>query len=173
MAKVSFTSITPIKSRDDITVTLGNKEIIVKSYLPVKEKAELVDYIIQSSFDAKGLFSPIRQAIYTTIGLLKWYTNINFTDTMLENIEKTYDTIILNNILVVIENIPKEEYKAINSMIVDAVIETKDYLRSFAGQLQSTTQDFNQTNFDVEKIASVLQDPNQIGFVKEVMQKMG
>jgi hypothetical protein len=46
MAKVSFTSITPIKSRDDITVTLGNKEIIVKSYLPVKEKAELVDYII-------------------------------------------------------------------------------------------------------------------------------
>jgi hypothetical protein len=79
---------------------------------------------------------------------------------MLENIEKTYDTIILNNILVVIENIPKEEYKAINSMIVDAVIETKDYLRSFAGQLQSTTQDFNQTNFDVEKIASVLQDPN-------------
>ena len=173
MAKVSFTSITPIKSRDDITVTLGNKEIIVKSYLPVKEKAELVDYIIQSSFDAKGLFSPIRQAIYTTIGLLKWYTNINFTDTMLENIEKTYDTIILNNIFVVIENIPEEEYKAINSMITDAVIETKDYLRSFAGQLQSTTQDFNQTNFDVEKIASVLQDPNQIGFVKEVMQKMG
>ena len=173
MAKISFTSITPIKSRDDITVTLGNKEIIVKSYLPVKEKAELVDYIIQSSFDAKGLFSPIRQAIYTTIGLLKWYTNINFTDTMLENIEKTYDTIILNNILVVIENIPEEEYKVINSMITDAVIETKDYLRSFAGQLQSTTQDFNQTNFDVEKIASVLQDPNQIGFVKEVMQKMG
>ena len=75
MAKVSFTSITPIKSKNDINVKFGDKDVIVKQYLPIKEKAELVDYIIQSSFDERGLFSPLREAIYTTIGMLKWYTN--------------------------------------------------------------------------------------------------
>ena len=159
MAKVSFTSITPIKSKDDITVKFGDKEIVVKQYLPVKEKADLVDYVIQSSFDINALFSPLRQEIYITIGMLKWYTNINFTDTMMQNIEKTYDAIILNKIDTLLENIPKEEYDVIYNMINDAVLETKDYARSFAGQVRAMSDDYNETAFDVEKIASTLQDP--------------
>lgn len=173
MAKVSFTSITPIKSKDDITVKFGDKEIVVKQYLPIKEKADLVDYVIQSSFDINALFSPLRQEIYITIGMLKWYTNINFTDTMMQNVEKTYDAIILNKIDTLLENIPKEEYDTIYNMINNAVLETKDYARSFAGQVRAMNDDYNETAFDVEKIASTLQDPNQLGLVKDIMNKMG
>lgn len=173
MAKVSFTAITPIKSKDDITTKIGDKEIIVKAYLPIKDKADLVTYIIQSSFDTNGLFSPVRQAIYTTIGLLRWYTNINFTDTMMINVEKTYDAIILNGLEKVLEEIPEDEYLIINDMIDDAVVETKDYLRSFAGQVNSARSDYDETNFDLNKIAEVLQDPKQIGLVKDIMEKMG
>ena len=173
MARVSFTSITPIKSKDDITVKFGDKEIVVKQYLPIKEKADLVDYVIQSSFDINALFSPLRQEIYITIGMLKWYTNINFTDTMMQNVEKTYDAIILNKIDTLLENIPKEEYDTIYNMINNAVLETKDYARSFAGQVRAMNDDYNETAFDVEKIASTLQDPNQLGLVKDIMNKMG
>ena len=173
MAKVSFTSITPIKSKDDITVKFGDKEIVVKQYLPIKEKADLVDYVIQSSFDINALFSPLRQEIYITIGMLKWYTNINFTDTMMQNVEKTYDAIILNKIDTLLENIPKEEYDTIYNMINNAVLETKDYARSFAGQVRAMNDDYNETAFDVEKIASTLQDQNQLGLVKDIMNKMG
>lgn len=173
MAKVSFNSITPIKSKDDIVVQFGDKDIVVKQYLPIHDKADLVDYIIQSSFDTNGLFSPIRLDIYRTIGLLRWYTNINFTDTMIKQIEKTYDAIILNGLKTLLNTIDTAEYETIITMINDAVIETKDYLRSFAGQLQRTNQDYNIMNMDMEKISETLQDPQQIGFLREVMEKMG
>lgn len=173
MAKISFTSLTPIKTVEDKTVNMNGKDIIVKQYLPIKDKADLVTYIIQSAFDENGLFSPVRQALYTTLGLLRWYTNINFTETMIQNIEKTYDAIILNKIDQVLEAIPAEEYACINGMINDAVIETKDYLRSFVGQLSAARSDYDQTEFNLEKIADILQDPKQVGFVKELMEKMG
>ncbi len=173
MAKVSFTSITPIKSKDDIVVKFGDKDIVIKQYLPVKDKADLITYIIQSAFDENGLFSPVRQDIYTTIGLLKWYTNISFTENMMINVEKTYDSIIINNLDQLLENIDSDEYVTITNMIDDAVIETKDYLRSFAGQIRSSRESYDMTNIDVEKITEALQDPTQIGLVKDIMEKMG
>lgn len=173
MAKVSFTSITPIKSKDDIVVKFGDKDIVIKQYLPVKDKADLITYIIQSAFDENGLFSPVRQDIYTTIGLLKWYTNISFTENMMINVEKTYDSIIINNLDQLLENIDSDEYITITNMIDDAVIETKDYLRSFAGQIRSSRESYDMTNIDVEKITEALQDPTQIGLVKDIMEKMG
>jgi len=51
MAKVSFTSLTPIKGIEDKSVTIGDKNIVIKQYLPIKDKADLVTYIIQSAFD--------------------------------------------------------------------------------------------------------------------------
>lgn len=173
MAKVSFNSITPIKSKEDRIVKFEDKDIIIRQYLPIKDKADLVTYIIQSAFDENGLFSPVRQEIYTTIGLLRWYTNINFTESMMQNIEKTYDYIQLNHLDILLENIDEEEYLCIGKMIDDAVIETKDYLRSFVGQLNAARTDYDKTQFDLEKVAEILQDPAQVGFVKELMQKMG
>ena len=173
MAKISFTSITPIKSIEDKIVKFEDKDVVVKQYLPIKDKADLVTYVIQSAFDENGLFSPVRQEIYVTIGLLRWYTNINFTDNMMINVEKTYDSIVLNHVNNLLDEINEDEYNCIIDMIDDAVIETKDYLRSFAGQLRSARQDYDETNFDMEKIAETLQDPKQIGLVKEIMEKMG
>lgn len=173
MAKVSFTALTPIKGKEDKIIKFEDKNIVVKQYLPIKEKAELVDYVIQLSFDDKGLFSPLRQRIYKTVGFLKWYTDINFTDTMLINIEKTYDAILLNGLSEILDEINDEEYNLMNAIIDEAIVETKDYIRSFAGQLNATKRDYDETNFDMEKIKETLQDPTQIGFVKEVMEKMG
>lgn len=173
MAKVSFTSLTPIKSIEDKVVKFNDKEIVVKQYLPIKDKADLVTYIIQSAFDDNGLFSPVRQRIYETVGKLRWYTNINFTDTMNTNIEKTYDSIILNQLKRILDEIPEDEHIEICDMIDEAVTETKDYLRSFAGQLRATTNDYEATNFNLDKIAETLQDPEQLGLVKNIMEKMG
>lgn len=173
MAKVSFTQITPIKEQDDKIVKFENKDIVVKQYLSIKDKADLVDYIVQSGFDNTGLFSPVRQEIYQTIGMLRWYTNINFTDTMLLNIEKTYDAIVLNNIKNILTNIPEKELNTIETMINDSIAEVKEYIRSFAGQLRATQNDYDATKLDLEEISKSLEDPEKIGFVKELMEKMG
>lgn len=174
MAKVGFTTLINIKSIEDKNVTINGKEVVVKQYLPVSEKAELLDYVIQSSFDTNGLLSPIRYNLYYKIGILRWYTNISFTEAMLQNIEKTYDAIVINGLYEdIIKYIPEKELQNIKDMISWACGITGDYISSFAGQLRATQTDYNNTTFDLEKIAETLQDPKQIGLVKELMEKMG
>jgi len=56
---------------------------------------------------------------------------------MMQNIEKTYDLIIINHIGDILADIDEEERINIQKMIIDAINEAKDYIRSFAGQLQS------------------------------------
>ena len=168
----SFTKITALKKIEDKIIEINNQEVIIKQYLSIKEKAELVDYVVQSSFDEKGLLNPLRQKIYTTIGIIRWYTNINLTETMLREIEKTYDLICINHIY---ENICDnlEEYQVIIDFINCALKETFNHINSFAGQLQYAKTDYQNLNFDMEEMEKTLQDPNQIGFLKEVMEKMG
>lgn len=174
MAKVSFTSLTPIKKVEDKIIKIEDKDIIVKQYLPVAEKAELIDYVIQSAFDQNGLLSPLRYELYFTIGLLRWYTNINFTETMLQNVEKIYDSIVYNKLDQVIKTaIPETELQQIEKMLLWAIEIVQAYSGSFAGQLRAAKMDYDDTSFDLEKIASTLQDPQQLGLVKELMTKMG
>ena len=93
---------------------------------------------------------------------------------MLKEIEKTYDLIILNNIYSqVINNIDEIEIEIIKCWIIEAINSTFTHINSFAGQLQYAKTDYQNLNFDMEQIEKTLQDPNQIGFLKEVMEKMG
>lgn len=171
---VGLTKITPIKKKDPITVNINEQDIIIKQYLSIKDKADLITYVVQSSFNENGSLNPLREKIYTVIGILKWYTNINFTDTMLKEIEKTYDLIILNNIYSqVINNIDEIEIEIIKCWIIEAINSTFTHINSFAGQLQYAKTDYQNLNFDMKEMEKTLQDPNQIGFLKEVMEKMG
>ena len=171
---VGLTKITPIKKKDPITVNINGQDVIIKQYLPIKDKADLMTYVIQSSFDSNGLLNPLRQEIYTVIGILRWYSNINFTDTMLKDIEKTYDIICLNNLYnQIIDNIDIEERTNLQLLLSKVIFETSAHINSFAGQLQYARTDYQNLNFDMEQIEKTLQDPNQIGFLKEVMEKMG
>jgi hypothetical protein len=43
------------------------------------------------TFDVDGFVSPLRFELYSKVFLIKYYTNINITDTMIDNIEKTYE----------------------------------------------------------------------------------
>lgn len=174
MAKVSFNSLITVKTVEDVTIDINGKKISVKQYLPIKAKTEMLDTIIQSSFDDKGIFSPLRYKIYYLFGLIQYYTNINITDTMLKDIEKTYDLFILNNIeQAVLAAIPESEKQVIEIMSTDAITAIINYSNSFAGQIAVVARDYKNTNFDLEKISQTLSDPSQIGFLKELMTKMG
>lgn len=174
MAKIGFTSLTPIKSVEDKIVKIEDKEIVVKQYLSIKDKADLLDYVIQSTFDNDGLLSPLRYNLYFTIGLLRWYTNINFTETMLQNVEKTYDSIVINQLDEHIKAaIPEKELQTIESLLNEALISIRAYTDSFAGQLRAVRTDYDMTELDLEKITNTIQDPAQLAFVKELLTKMG
>ena len=174
MAKISFNKLTPIKGVEPTTITIGENEITVERYLPMADKAAFVERVLNTVIDDTGFINPMRLDVMFHIELIKTYTNISITDKMMENPSKVYDLLALNNILSsVLEVIPEEEYEDLMNDVGECAKHTVDYLNSFAGMIKNITTNYDSTKMNVEEIISTLGDPNQIGLVKDILDKIG
>jgi hypothetical protein len=112
--------------------------------------------------------------IYTNLEILAAYTNISITEKMFENAAKTYDSLILNHILdQVIEAMPEEEYNMLFDAITESAEHIINYLTSFAGLIKTSSEHYDNTKFNLEEIMATLNDPEKIGFVKDILDKLG
>ena len=174
MAKISFNKLTPIKSVDPTVVTIGENEITVERYLPMADKASFVERVLNAVIDDTGFINPMRLDVMFHIELIKTYTNISITDKMMENPSKVYDLLMLNHILsAVLEAIPEEEYEDLMNDVGECAKHTVDYLNSFAGMIKNVVANYDATKMNVEEIMKTLDDPEKIGLVKDVLDKIG
>lgn len=174
MAKVSLNSITPIKKIDSVKIKIGEQEIEVLQYLPINDKLALAERVLNMTLDDTGFLNPVRLEVYTYLEIIRTYTNISITDKMMENAPKTYDLLEMNNILVSIVNaIPEEEYNALIGMIEDSAEHTVKYLTSFVGMMKTVSQDYDATKMNVDEIMNTLDNPEKIGLVKDILDKIG
>ena len=174
MAKISLNSITPIKKVNSIKIKIGEQEIEVLQYLPVNDKLALAERVLNMTLDDTGFLNPVRLEVYTYLEIIRTYTNISITDKMIENAPKTYDLLEMNHILVEVVNaIPEEEYNALIGMIEDSAEHTVKYLTSFVGMMKTVSQDYNATKMNVDEIMNTLDDPDKIGLVKDILDKIG
>ena len=174
MAKVSLNAITPIKKVDPRIIKIGEQEVEVIQYLPVNDKLALVERVLNLTIDDTGFLNPVRLEVYTILEIVKTYTNISITEKMLENAPKTYDALMINSILdLIIESIPEDEYDAIFDAIEDCAEHTIKYLNSFVGMMKTVTNDYDATKMNVEEIMKALDQPDKIGLVKDILDKIG
>lgn len=174
MAKISFNKLTPIKSVESTIITIGENEITVERYLPMADKAAFVERVLNAVIDDTGFINPMRLDVIFHIELIKTYTNISITDKMMENAAKTYDTLIMNGVLdAVIAAIPDEEYNELFDAIVDSGEHVIKYLNSFTGMMKTITADYNAAQMNVDKLMSDLGDPEKVGLVKDILDKLG
>lgn len=174
MAKISLSKIAPIKTVEAKIITIADQEITVEQYLPVNDKLAIVERVLDAVIDDTGYMNPVRLSIFTNLEIIKTYTNISITDKMMENAAKTYDTLIMNGILdAVIAAIPDEEYNELFDAIVDSGEHVIKYLNSFAGMMKTITADYKNTEMNVDKLMADLGDPEKIGLVKDILDKIG
>ena len=144
MAKITLNKLN-LKLNKDIVELHINDDITVevKQYLPQDDKAELIKYVIDSALDENtGCFSPIRLETYFAIALVKFYSNISFTDKQLLEIAKTYDLLESNGIInKIINAIPSGEYKFLNAAVNDTAEDIARYNNSFAGMMSIMSTD--------------------------------
>ena len=50
---------------------------------------------------------------------------------------------------------------------------TVDYLNSFAGMIKNIVANYDTTKMNVEEIMQTLDDPEKIGLVKDILDKIG
>lgn len=174
MANVSVSKITPIKQVNPITVTINEQEIEVIQYLPIQDKLELVEKVLNSTIDDTGFLNPVRLEVYTILEIISAYTNINITEKMMENAPKTYDSFMINGIIdKIIEAIPEDEYNAVFDAIEECAEHAIKFLNSFVGMMRTVTNDYNATKMNVDEIVNSLNDPDKIGLVKDILEKLG
>ena len=173
MAKVGMSKLTPIKSRQDVPIIINNEEILVKQYLPINTLVQLLNEVVNYAFDIDGFISPIRYEIYGKVLIIKYFTNINITDAMIQNIDKTYDQLYLNNIInQVMDNI-NEDYKNFMMDLLDSTAKKiQEYNTSFVGWIRTQANDKAITEMNLNGILEELKNNENFDVLKEVVDKL-
>ena len=111
----------------------------------------------------------LKDEVYKKILLIKYYTNVSFTEKQMENVELLNDKITLSGLYdVVLENLSdKEDYSFIYyamATMSDALVK---YKTSFVGTIEMLSQQKELANMlDIEKILAEIKDPEMKAFVE-------
>lgn len=174
MAKVSFTKLGLKVNQEVKTIEWNEQAIEIKKYLPVNDKLQLISNVINQSIDEIRFMNPVKIKVYSMIEIIKYYTNISFTEKQSENIPKLYDLMQSTGILdEIIKAIPETEYKDLMVGIMDSIQAFYAYKNSLSGVIESVSQDYSDTNFDIVEIANKLLDPNAISTLKDLSNLSG
>ena len=174
MAKVSFNKL-GLKTNDTIkNITWNEQDIEIKQYLTMNEKLDMISNIINSCAEDPKFYNPGKLEIYLTLEVFYNYTNIKFTDKQKEDVCKLYDLLESSGLSEeVFNNIPEDEIILISSIIDDTIDNIYKYNNSIYGILDNISSDYNSMNFDINSLWEQLADKENVGFLQEVIQKMG
>jgi hypothetical protein len=174
MAKVSFNKL-GLKINNNInTFTFNEQEIEVKEYLSTNEKLSLISDIINNCAEDQKFYNPGKLEIFSVITIIEYYTNIKFTDKQKEDVVKLYDLFISSNLKTTIfELIPQSELNFISTTITETIKSIYSYNNSIYGILDNVVNDYDGMNFDINHLWEQLANKENLGFLQEVIQKMG
>lgn len=175
MPKVAFSKLNKIKSISAETVSIADAEVTVTQYLPLAEKLDLIQAVIEQSGNGEeGFYNIVKLDTYYKIEMLKAYTNISFTEKQLEDIPKLYDAIVMNGIWdVIAKAIPQEEQDYVWGNILTMAREVTEYNRSALGILKIINTDYSNLSLDSEQIKNNIADPENLKLLKTIVDKMG
>lgn len=171
MAKVNLTKLNKIKSLDPIDIKIGEETISVVQYLPLEKKLAIMQNIIeQAGNNEEGFYNIVKLSVFYTIEMLRVYTNISFTEKQLEDPQKLYDIIVLNNIWETVkDSIPEKERDYIWDNTCALAREITDYNHSALGILKMVRADYGETDFNIASIMENIKDPETLGLMKEIL----
>ena len=171
MAKVNLTKLNKIKSLDPIDIKIGEETISVVQYLPLEKKLAIMQNIIeQAGNNEEGFYNIVKLTVFYTIEMLRVYTNISFTEKQLEDPQKLYDIIVLNNIWETVkDSIPEKERDYIWDNTCALAREITDYNHSALGILKMARADYGETDFNIASIMENIKDPETLGLMKEIL----
>ena len=175
MAQITYTKLAIKPVVDEIKVINWAPEVVieVKQYLPLQKKLEVLTNIINASTDDNGFYNSAKIDFNMTLEIIFAYTNIKFTEKQKEDLMKLYDAFyssgLANQIFDLIPSTELVWFEKHTKIMVDKIYE---YRNSAYGILDAMQSDYSNLDFDVEKIRQALAGTENMGFLKEVVNKM-
>lgn len=147
-------------------ITIGDKEVEVKQYIPIEQKINLIQIALQQSGDENGFINDILFDAYFNLYVVFFYSNLEFTDDQKENALNTYDILQSNGLIGEIEaGIPKHEFDELLEFAGTYLEETRKYrvstvavINSIINQLPQQMEQVGEiiNNFDPTKYQAVI-----------------
>lgn len=172
--KVGLTKLGLKKNTNLISLEWNGQIIEIKEYLPVEEKAKLIEKIVGDSLDDNNFANPVKVKInLITEILFSYLVNVNFTEKQKEDKNNIYDLFISNGLWQEIYEEISNEYDFIKKSVWAMIDEVYKYRDSVLGILDVVNQDYSNVSFDAENIQKNLADPNNLSLLKDVVTKLG
>ena len=175
MAQITYTKlgIKPIADEVKIIDWAPEVKIEVRQYLPLQKKLEVLTNIINASTDDNGFYNSAKIDFNKTLEIIFAYTNIKFTDKQKEDPMKLYDSFYSSGLAKEIFNlIPERELNWFDKHTRISIDKIYEYRNSVYGILDAFKNDYNNLDLDVEKLKESLAQDENVGFLKEVVDKL-
>ena len=145
-----------------------DNKLIVKTYLPMEEKAQFIQQVVDAAMDAKtGCFSPVRLNTYYGLAIMEFYCGIEFEDDT--DLVAAYDYLEVSGILDgVLAAIPEDERNFLQEMVDDTVADISSYNMSFAGIMQSMTGEASNLGDSLDEILTKIKNREGLELLAEI-----
>ena len=178
MAKMAFSKLDLVTCNDIEKITRQNKKgediiVEVKKYLPFEEKLTMISNIINQSIDDNGFYNPLKVTMFTGLEIVFAYTNLSFTDKQKNDLFKLYDQIVSSGLLNEIIDVIGIEYATIKAQVQETIESIYSYKNSVLGILETVKSDYSNLDLDATNIQEKLSDPENIGLLRDVLDKLG
>lgn len=174
MAKVAFGKLQLIKNNKVKTFDFNGQTIEVKQYLPLDEKTQMFERIINNSADDKGFYNITKVNFWLKLDVLFSYTNISFTDKQKEDLFKLYDLVEGSGLMkLILSHMDPDELKDITDTIWDTIKNLYKYANSALGIMQALVTDYDNLNLEASDIQSKIADPENLNLIRDVLSKLG
>ena len=162
------------------TITSQKYKIKVKQYLPLEEKFKIINEVLQLVADDNNFVNVLNLPAWRDLILIRHYTDLELDEyfdsgiDIEEKCKNLYDLLFVNNVFDdVFKNIPVNEYKLITEMVDNTIHEFYKYKNSIKGILEAVSADYSALDLDASVIQEKLNNPDNVGFLKDVMTKLG
>ena len=174
MAKPTFTK---LKLSSDIApkeLEWGEQKIEVKQYLPIQDKLAFIGDVLNAAADENRFYAQGKVDMFFALKVIEVYTNLSITDKQKENRAKLYDDIKVSGFYdAVIEKIPSKEINYLYDLVCKTEEQVYAYNNSAYGIMDAMNNDYNNLNFDIEKLTKEIGNKENVQLLDQVLTKLG
>lgn len=173
--KLAFSKLNAKINTQTQILSFNDQEIEVKQYLPIEEKMEMIDNIVNFSQNTHyQYFNPGFIDMIATLEIVFNYSNLSFTENQLKDKIKLYDILMSSGLAQAIANaIPYEELNSIDTILEKTLDNIYKHNNSVLGILEAIAEDYEEQDLNASEVQRKMANPEVVGMLKKVVSNLG
>ena len=167
---MNFTNLNLTLPSETNTLTINDQQIKILKYLPISDKADLIEIALQKSEMENHLYNETLLDAYFALNIIYLYTDIEFSDEDRKDELALYDLLESNGVIdAVVANMEEDEYTGLVDTLALEREARVNYRTTAAAAIQSFIQDLPRNAAAAQEIVSSF-NPEQYQAVLDFAQ---